>query len=302
MHILFDIGGTNTRIARTRDMENLDEPIVFNTPEEYEVGFREFVSETWKLASGEKIDGITGGVAGPWSRKTQRLIASPNLPQWIDKPLKEDLEREFGCIVNVENDAAMAALGEAHYGAGKGFEIVVYFTISTGIGGARIVKGEIDERIIGFEPGHQIVDMDVTVFPDAQGVDLESMIGGRWIEARTGKKPFEIDDKDFWEKVSRVLAVGLNNTIVHWSPDVVILGGSMMKKIGVPFDRVEAHLRQIIKIYPEIPPLKKSKLGDLGGLYGALAYINQQSTTNPDSASGTEDPRSTILPNRDRDD
>ena len=109
-------------------------------------------------------------------------------------------------------------------------------------------------------------------------------------------------DKDFWEKVSRVLAVGLNNTIVHWSPDVVILGGSMMKKIGVPFDRVEAHLRQIIKIYPEIPPLKKSKLGDLGGLYGALAYINQQSTTNPDSASGTEDPRSTILPNRDRDD
>jgi glucokinase len=49
-------------------------------------------------------------------------------------------------------------LGEAVFGAGKGREIVVYMTISTGVGGARIVGGKIDASAMGFEPGHQIID------------------------------------------------------------------------------------------------------------------------------------------------
>jgi predicted NBD/HSP70 family sugar kinase len=275
MHILFDIGGTKTRIASTTNKENFNDPVVFDTPSLYEDGLSIIKEKILLLSRGQRVETIVGGIAGPWSRKREILIASPNLSDWIEKPLKSDLEESFKTNVFIENDAAMVGLGEATTGAGKGFGIVVYITVSTGVGGARIVEGKIDEKIIGFEPGHQIVDMDKTFVPDAPGTDLESMIGGRWVEARIGKKPHEIEDSEFWEKTARILAVGLNNTIVHWSPDVVVLGGSMMNKIGVPLDRVEAHLRQMIKIYPDLPPLRKSELGDLGGLYGALAYLNK---------------------------
>ena len=75
--------------------------------------------------------------------------------------------------------------------------------------------------------------------------------------------------------MARVLAYGLNNTIVYWSPDIVVIGGSMMKKIGIPIDRVRAHLSGILHIYEELPQVAHSTLGDIGGLYGALALIKK---------------------------
>ena len=280
MQILFDIGGTKTRIARLDKNGDMSEPIVYDTSKMYGDGLSRLLGSIRELADTEEISKIAGGIAGPWDRSKNSLISSPNLPDWVGKPLKQTLEDEFQAKVYVENDAAMVGLGEATYGAGRDFGIVVYFTVSTGVGGARIVDGRIDEKVIGFEPGHQIVDMDRTIFPTEEGIDLESMIGGRWVEARMGKKPALINDQEFWEKMAHIIAVGLNNTIMHWSPDVVVLGGSMMNKIGVPLERVEAHLRQIVKIYPVLPPLKRSELGDLGGLYGAKSYLEQQTSDN----------------------
>jgi predicted NBD/HSP70 family sugar kinase len=276
MNILFDIGGTKTRIAGAQNPDNFSEPVVFDTPKLYVDGIMQIKKTINDIANGQSIEVIIGGIAGPWSRKENRMIASPNLPDWVNKPLAQDLESAFSAKAYVENDSAMVALGEAHDGAGKGFEIVVYITVSTGVGGARIVNGEIDERVVGFEPGHQIVDLDKTMIPEANGIDLENMIGGRWVEARAGKKPSEINDANFWDKLSRILAAGLNNTIMHWSPDIIVLGGSMMNKIGLPLDRVEAHLRQMVTIYPDLPKLARSELGDQGGLYGALAYLKQK--------------------------
>jgi predicted NBD/HSP70 family sugar kinase len=65
----------------------------------------------------------------------------------------------------------------------------------------------------------------------------------------------------------------LNNTIVHWSPQVVVLGGSMI--IGdpaIPVDRIEAKLREILR-YPKMPAIKKAALGDFGGMYGAMILV-----------------------------
>ncbi|HWR57864.1 MAG TPA: hypothetical protein VN328_03155, partial [Thermodesulfovibrionales bacterium] len=63
------------------------------------------------------------------------------------------------------------------------------------------------------------------------------------------------------------------NTIVHWSPDIVILGGSVAGKI--PLGRVRFHLRRIMKIFPKLPPIEKAVLGDVGGLYGALHFLRR---------------------------
>lgn len=55
------------------------------------------------------------------------------------------------------NDADLVGLGEAVYGAGKGYKVVAYFTVSTGVGGARIVNKRIDKGVFSFEPGWQYV-------------------------------------------------------------------------------------------------------------------------------------------------
>ncbi len=273
MNILFDIGGTKTRIVGTERNDSFGEPFVFETPKTYSEGIQNLKEKIKEIAGGESISKIVGGIAGPFNEKKETLVASPNLSDWVGKPLISDLKNEFNADVHIENDSAMVGLGEANYGAGKGFEIVAYITVSTGVGGARIVNGKIDERSVGFEPGHQTVDFDKTVIPDADGIYLGDYISGKGIEKRTGKKPEEIDDKKFWENSAKMLAYGLNNTIVHWSPDVVVVGGSMINERGISLEKTKKFLLEIMKIYPEVPEIKKAELGDLGGLYGALTYL-----------------------------
>lgn len=276
MYIFFDIGGTKTRVAFSHDGAVLGEPKVFPTPQEFSKGIDQLRKAAHELSAGQKIRAAAGGVAGPLDKEKARLVRSPHVSGWIGKPLKEDLQQILGAPVYLENDAAMAGLGEAAYGEGKGKRIVVYVTVSTGVGGARIVDGEIDTSAMGFEPGHQIIDADGTLCPECKNVPgyLERYVSGSAIELRYGKKADEIDDPKVWDEAARFLAYGLNNSIVHWSPEVVILGGSVMQKI--PLGRVREYLADIMKIFPEPPVIKKAVLGDFAGLYGALQFLGRR--------------------------
>jgi hypothetical protein len=73
----------------------------------------------------------------------------------------------------------------------------------------------------------------------------------------------------------------LANSILHWSPDVVVLGGSII--VGphntLPLERIEKKLRELLPHLPQIPKLKKATLGDLGGLHGAMALVRQAQNT-----------------------
>ena len=158
-------------------------------------------------------------------------------------------------------------LGEARYGAGKSYEIVAYLTISTGVGGAKISGGAIDESAIGFELGAEIIDGTHT---------LEELISGAAVERKYGMHPRDISDAKVWSELAHYLAIGLNNCIVHWSPDCVIVGGSMMNEIGIHLPAVETELKKILTVYGSVPPLLHASLGDLGGLYGALALSQKR--------------------------
>ena len=73
------------------------------------------------------------------------------------------------------------------------------------------------------------------------------------------------------------MAIGLNNIIVEWSPDVVVLGGSMITgDPSISIEKTENYLKEILKIFPKLPAIRKAELGDFGGLYGALAFIKTQ--------------------------
>lgn len=255
------------RVAFSPDGEHFEAPNNVSTPSLYTEGLQLLIELSERCANGRKIDMICGGIAGPFTENRRTLLGSPNLNDWIGKPLKNDIEARLQAPIYIENDAALVALGEATFGAGKGSDIVAYITVSTGVGGARIVNGKIDQRTLGFEPGHQIIDFQ-------NGKTLENLISGRALEEEMHKPAKEITDPDVWEKLAKILAVGINNVVVHWSPQVVVLGGSMIVgNPSIPLDSVEKHLREILRIFPELPMIKKGELGDLGGLWGALAFL-----------------------------
>lgn len=252
--ILFDIGATKIRGTYSLDGEIFEEPKVLETPSNYEQCRNVFIKLVKECAKDREIKVIIGGM-------------SRSISDWSYEKLKNDLDKTFGVKTYIENDAAMAGLGEANFGAGRNFNIVAYITVSTGVGGARIVNGKIDEHAIGFEPGKQIMDINTKE-------TLEGLISGKALTEKTGKSPKEISDQTIWDEHAKILAFGLNNIIVEWSPDCVVLGGSMITgNPAIPLEKTEKYLKEILKIFSEIPSIKKTELGDFGGLYGALAYM-----------------------------
>jgi glucokinase len=270
MFLLFDVGGTKTRFALSRTGENFATPEIITTPPtpaDLITKLQEVVKE-----EATPLEAVVGGVAGTLDRAGGRLAAAPHLPGWVGEPLAELLQQAFNCPVQLENDTALVGLGEAVAGAGRGAEIMVYLTISTGVGGARIVAGKIDEHAFSFEPGQQIIDYHQ---PDKH---WEDYISGTAVRAATGREPREITDLEFWRALSPQVAVGIYNTILEWTPDRVVLGGGMLKTPGLDLPSVIAELEKLAANLPAIPELRRAELGDLGGLHGALAYLNQKLT------------------------
>lgn len=265
MILLGDIGGTNTRMAVSNGTA-FDEPVLFATNQNYNDALREIAREAKTMLGEQEATRAVFGVAGTLSQEKDRLLRAPNLSQWKDKPLQADLERELGVPVSLINDASLGALGEAVEGAGKGARILAYVTVGTGIGGARIVDGNIDETALGFEIGHQYL----VIGEEAR--EAEELASGGALYERFSMPPKEIVDENVWDEVSRVFAYALFNTIVHWSPDRVVLGGSMFNTPGIKIEVVEETLKHIGGAFPILPPLTKASLGVIGGLYGAQAY------------------------------
>jgi glucokinase len=269
MHILFDLGKTKIRIAGASLHDSFTAPRIFDTPKDYQETITLLVKVGQEIAGGGNIASFIGGVGGPLEKNKKSLVEGLNFPGWGGKPFVENLSSAAQAPVFLENDSAMVGLGEAVCGAGRGFGIVAYITVSTGVGGVRIVDGKIDTNAYGFEPGWQVLSLDGKIY-------ASDILSGAAVEKETGKKPFETTDENFWDEKARVLAQVLNNVIVMWSPDCIVLGGSMMKEVGIPVPATEKYLKEICKIFPDIPPIKKSELGDFGGLWGALAFLKNK--------------------------
>ena len=269
MYLVFDIGGTSMRMAKSTNLRDFGKPVICQTPKDFETGMETFYYHADKLTKGKRIKAMAGGIAGPLSRDNSRLVNSPNLPKWIGKPLAPELARVFRTRVFLENDSAMVGLGEAMAGAGKGFSIVAYITISTGIGGVKISNGAIDENCSGFEPGQQIIDMH-------SKLTWEKQASGKALCNKYGMSAEKISDPRVWKKEIEYIARGLNNISVMWSPDVIVLGGGVMKSKHLAISKIEKELKKVLKIFPKIPKLKRAQLKDVGGLYGALTLIRRK--------------------------
>lgn len=270
--LVFDIGGTNVRMGVSSDGETIDTSTEFLTnPDDYDATLKEFVEVAKKLAGGSPITGAAGGIPGPLIEDKSGVGTAPNLPGWHGKLFAKDAGKLLDIPFFLENDTATIGIGEATQGAGKGYEIVVYMTVSTGVGGCRVVRGEIDESARGFEPGHQVVILDEVQCACGGKGHLEGLIGGAAMEKRYGKKPADIKDPQVWDTAAFHLAIGLNNVLMLWSPHVFVLGGSMMKDISI--EKTATYLDDMVAIYDELPPIVPATLGPRGGFLGGLAIL-----------------------------
>jgi len=283
MYLLFDIGGTNTRLGYSKNGEDLGNVEKVKTPENIEDLidiFKDYVKKISK--SSPKI--IAGGCPGTINEDKKIIEMYRNFPNWEKKPIGQLLNNSFGSQVYLKNDADLAGLGEAVYGAGRGFPIVAYITISTGVGGVRIVDERIDTAVYGMEPGYQIIDVDGSVdvkflaagnrYNNHYGY-LQRLVSGKDLMDRFGKPAENIEETAVWEEITKYLSAGLINTIVHWSPNVVVLGGGIMKSPYLSLEKIAKYLEEMNEVFPKLPGIKKAELGDKAGLYGALAYIKK---------------------------
>ncbi len=259
MYILIDVGGTKTRVTLTEHREAFLAPVVFETPMDFNEWLVALKEAATPLHNGRKIADVIVGIPGTFTHDGV-IIKTPNLPEWKDVPLRQSLEEVFSAPCVVENDAALVGLGEAVYGAGKGHAIVAYVTISTGVGGTRIVDGKIDRSTYGFEIGHTVID---------HGHDVESLISGGALEKRFGKPSHEVHDVSLWEKVNHYAGVFGANTIMYWSPSIIIYGGPVMNDLHI--EVIENEAKALLTMYEKIPTFVRGTLKDFGGLYGALA-------------------------------
>jgi len=281
MILLFDLGATKTRLFVLN--KNLASPktsqtIIFKTPSDFNQWLANLIEVSQALSQGKKIDLVVGGVGALLDNQKQKMAGTQKkkFSSWIKIPLKESLEKEFRSPVFLENDAALAALGEAVFGAGKHSQIVAYLTFSTGINGARVTNKKIDASFWGFEIGNQIIDprkssfFKKTPFP----AKIENLIGGEFVSRKFKKPPQEIKEENFWKEFHQLAALAIYNAIVFWSPETIVLGGSLGQKILLP--KIKKNLKEINQVYPTLPKIKKATLGEKSVLFGGLALAQER--------------------------
>ncbi len=185
-----DLGGTSIKAALVERGRGL--VYETNRPTYAEEGpqriierIGDIVEELIEKAPEQRIAGI--GIGSPGAINWERTTVShpPNFPGWETINLHEALQARFGekMHVFVENDANVAGLGSAHYGAGKPFDSFIMVTLGTGVGGAIIYQNKIFRGATGAagEIGHMTIDYEGPFDRSGVAGAIEAYLGQRFL-------------------------------------------------------------------------------------------------------------------------
>ena len=238
------------------------------------------------------IDGATGTVVFAGNLKVKNY------------PLKSILEKKLGVTVKIANDANAAALGEAKFGAGKGYKDSVLVTLGTGVGGGIILDGKIFEGNLGAgaEVGHMVIEHGghkctcgrrgcFEVYCSARALTAKTksameedtaseMWKGYNYDTADGRTSFEYMDCDRSAKAVvdwylKYLACGLANLANIFRPQIIMIGGG----VAAQGSRLTAPLQKLVDKelfggtgYAPVP-VACATLGNRAGAYGAAALL-----------------------------
>lgn len=273
MFLVADVGGTNTRVAWSDDGRSIKQTKRFNTPKDFQQGAEKIVKAAQSLNNGKTAAQVVIGIPGTIDKRRGKTIKVPNLPEWSNKNVSRVFESKLKQEVKLANDAELAALGEAVKGAGKGFDLVAYLTVSTGIGGALVSGKKLVPRAYNSEPGHMVLDLK-SRFTDGSGRrgTLEALASGPGFEEQFGIKAKDCADPKIWEKHAEILGEGIINLFLVWSPEILVIGGGLSQKGNLMFKPLREYVESHLKLFPS-PKIEAAALGDDSGIYGGLIFL-----------------------------
>jgi glucokinase len=274
--LAIDIGGTKFSLAAFVDQRMVQRA---TRPTDRAGGPGAMLSQIFEIARRWQqeipFDRCGAGFGGPVDFATQRVVFSTHVEGWLDYPLLPTLQAELGLPVVIDNDANVGALGEATYGAGVGYDPLLFVTLSTGIGGGIIVNGDVLRGADSYagEIGH------LTIRPDGPAClcgwygCFERMCCGLWLERDHGQPAHVLlQDPAFVARYVVDLALGLKAAIMLLNPARIVIGGGIAKAGDRLFVPLRAELRRTITPWSHARiDVQPAALGDDSVLWGALA-------------------------------
>jgi len=288
-----DLGGTNMRVAVVASGGSFVDHDHAPTPHDATT-IAPFLDLLERVRTKYALEHAVIAVPGRVDHEAGTLLHAPNLPPaWREQLTRDALERELELDVTLANDADVAAVGEAFFGAGTGYRDVVYVTVSTGVGAGAVIDGRVLlPRRSGGEVGHTVIDRvaaaageESTVEGLGSGTALGRLAGAHGIEARGADLVQLVRDGDagaraVWDEAMAAVGIGIANLVHVLAPDVVVVGGG----VGRNGELVLAPVRDAIERYGPAgtpPDVVTAALGDDPGLMGAAAW--RRATGHPSS-------------------
>ena len=308
-----DIGGTKIAAVVADNKGNIlskvRKPTLADKGPEYAIQLIfEIVYEAIINADLELRDFSAIGVScgGPLDTKTGVVYSPPNLPGWDALPLKQRLENEFNLSVKIENDANACALAEYKLGGGKGYNAVLYMTMSTGIGGGIVIDGKIyhGANDSAGEVGHQILLPDGPQCGCGKRGCLEALCSGPAI-ARRARNQIKNDSNTailklvngnvesvrsehvltaafqgdelalrLVEETAYYMGWGIANLVNILNPDIVLLGTIAIAAGDLLLDPIRKTVSSLAMTRPaEIVEIRQAQLGESLGDYAAISLV-----------------------------
>lgn len=240
------------------------------------------------------------GFGGPVNHTSGVIATSHQIGGWSGFELVQWFKDRFDATVLVDNDANVAALTEAHFGAGKGHKQVFYITLGSGVGGGLVCNGALYH---GNAPGEAEVGL---LQLDRNGSTLESFCSGWALDAKirallpnlptdsplkqlvgnqlSGEAQFLLpalaqgdpQAAELLQEYADTLAWGLSHVVHLFNPQIIVLGGGV-SLIGETLRvRVQEALpKYLVKVFQPGPLVALAELKEETVLVGALCLLNQ---------------------------
>ncbi|QJW90716.1 ROK family protein [Spirosoma taeanense] len=311
MHVGIEIGGTKLQLVTSDASGQITQRFRYVIdPARGAAGILNQLEQTLhQLPQSPEAIGV--GFGGPVDWQTGRIAASHQVEGWAGFDLSTWLtERAPAAQVRIDNDANVAALGEARRGVATGFERVFYVTLGSGVGGGMVVNGQlyhgalpgeaeighlwlvppdssgspgqtIEQTISGWAVDQQIRELLPQLPADSvlkQLVTESQAAGSAGGEARFLHPAYEASDpvaRMLIEQIGSVLALGLSHVVHLFHPEALVLGGGL-SLIGEPLRAAvrQALPRFVMKSFHPVPIVLLAKLGEDTVPMGALSLVS----------------------------
>ena len=298
-----DIGGTKTRISLLADGQ-IEDIFLGPTEQDPNLELEMLVRELKRNNIADYCKGIGIACPAPLDCKNGIILSPPNLKQWKNFHLKDELEKRFNIPVKIENDGNAGALGETLHGAGNGCSNIFYFTISTGIGSGIIINKKIYSganglagELWGFFPtfyerilNKHIANNDVQTIMDLSSgngivkqASLQINKGTRTLIPRDNISTYTIIDAlkkgdnlaaEIIDDAINVLTATISFAVSILDPELVVLGGGLCFDESLFVNPIIEKIRKLETLDPfKNVKISRAKLWDKAAIYGAIGLF-----------------------------